>query len=160
VIHRANAESTGATVPGANGGLRPWTAPRHSDRYGRPLLLAPLPERSAAEPLIAIFHQLPKRDSKACLASDSQSGRSATARQGGDSQNGLFPGPSGSGVFTDPNAGAAAKVATPAVPVAFPGIRIRMEQRGWSIQFSRLSQPRARAARACSSLRSATGAPV
>ena len=155
MIHHANAESTGATVRGATGGLRPWTAPRLSDRYGCPLLLAPLRERSAAELLIAISHQLPKRDSKACLASDSHSGGGATARQGGDSPNGLFPGPSSRGVFPDPRAGAAANVATPAVPVAFPGIGIRMEQRGRSIQCSRLSHPRARAARACSSLRSA-----
>jgi hypothetical protein len=102
VTHHANAESTRSTVR----------------------------ERSAAEPLVAIFHQLPKRDSKACLASDSHSGRGATARQGGDSPNGLFPGPSGSGVFSDPKAGAAANFATPAVRVHFRGTRGRKEQRG------------------------------
>lgn len=132
MIHHANAESAGATERGATAGLRPSTAP-------------------AAEPLIAVSHRLPKRDSQACLASDSHSGRGATARQGGDFPTGLFPWPSSRGDFPDPRAGAAANFAIPAVRVAFPGIRIRIEQRGRSIQRSRLSHPRARAARACSS---------
>lgn len=68
MIHHANAESTGATVRGAAGGL-PST---------------------------------PKRDTQACLASNSHSGRGATARQGGDSPNGLFPGPSSRGSSLTP----------------------------------------------------------
>jgi len=97
VTHHANAESTRSTlleaVPGA-GSLLP--------------VVAPLPERSAAELPITISHQLPKRGSKACPASASLPGGGATARQGGDSPNGPFPWPSSSGVFPDPKAGATA----------------------------------------------------
>ena len=109
MIHHANAESTAATVRGAVG-----SAPRALRR------------RAAHR----ISHQLPKRDSEACLASDSPFRARATARQGGDSPDGLFPGPSSSGVFPDPKAGAAANFATPAVRVPFRGTRARKEQRG------------------------------
>jgi hypothetical protein len=89
---------------------------------------------------------------KTCPAPHSLSWGGATARQGGDSPNGPFPGPSSCGVFPGPQAGAAANFATPAVPVAFPGIRIRIEQRGRSIQRPRHTQPQAWVARACSTL--------
>jgi hypothetical protein len=151
VTHHANdadAESTRSTVPGGAGGLRPWSGPRLSDRLGRPPLLAPLPERSAAEPLITISHRLPK-GSKACPASGSLPGGGATARQGGDSPNGPFPGPSGSGVFPDPKAGAAANFATPRSVFPSCGTRARNEQRGRPIQRPRRSHPQAWAARAC-----------
>jgi hypothetical protein len=157
----ANAESTRSTVreavPGASG-LRPWSGPRLADRHGRPPQLAPLPEpeRPAAEPLITISHQRPK----ACPASGSLSGGGATARQGGDSPNGPFPGPSSSGIFPDPKAGATATLATPAVRVPVPWCTCRKEQRGRSIQRPRFSHPQAWAARACFSLSSHRSAGV
>jgi hypothetical protein len=91
---------------------------------------------------------------KACPASGPLNLSGATARQGGVSQYGPFPGPSASGAFPDPKAGAAANFATPAVRVSFPGMRARNEQRGRSIQCRGFSHPQAWAARACSSLSS------
>lgn len=85
---------------------------------------------------------------KTCSAPSSLSWGGATARKGGDSPAGPFPGPSSNGVFPDPKAGAATSFATPAVRVPFPGTRARKEHRGRSIQRSRFSQPRAWAARA------------
>ena len=91
---------------------------------------------------------------KTCPAPHSLSWGGATARQGGDSPNGPFPGPSSCGVFPDPKAGAAANIATPRSVAPSRGTRARKEQRGRSIQGPRFSHPRARAARACSSLSS------
>jgi hypothetical protein len=58
---------------------------------------------------------------KACSASTSLSGGGATVRQGGDSPNGSFPGPSSCGVFSGPQAGAAATLAAPRFVVASHG---------------------------------------
>ncbi len=104
--------------------------------------------RSTLRGIIGCLHP------KTCPAPHSLSWGGATARQGGDSPNGPFPGPSSCGVFPGPQAGAAATLATQRSVAPSRGARARKEHRGRSIQGLGISHPQARAARASSSLSS------